>query len=221
MSEIVAWIGSMLALVAAVVLVPGAAAAAEPVALVLAVEGVAEDAPPQAFTEIADGAVVTLAARARLTFLHYRRCEEVTVQGGADRVATLRFAADGFAAEGGRVVERLALRCPQLVQLDPADQTAGLMMRGLDALAVPLEPRFAVVGRRADRVVRVRLWRGDRKLAEIDPATPRFGWPADGIALRNGARYRLELLDADGEAIANLALAPHPDDGGMVLLRVD
>jgi hypothetical protein len=177
-----------------------AVAAAQPrgVALVLEVGG-AITPPLQLHSEIPEGTAVSLAADARLLFLHYETCRAVAVVGG-----TLTVKAEDYALSGGRTESEIRRTCPRRVTVRGSGGVGGITMRALappPALALPVRPSFVVVGARANDFARARISRGGEPVAEVGLEHRSFRWPADARPLEPNAEYELSLLPATGSPV--------------------
>jgi hypothetical protein len=96
-------------------LLPVAALAAEPAALVLDVSGMIE--PEVAlYDEVADGTVLQLGDDAHLTLSHYGICEEVAITGG-----TVSIGLENLDLEGSQVESRTRVQCPDSITMSAAD----------------------------------------------------------------------------------------------------
>lgn len=111
-------IGSILALTLASL---GVALAAEPVALIL---DIPTDNKVQAFDEAVAGQVIQLTGGQRVTFSHYRRCEEVTVASG-----TVVLYEDSYRTSGGRVTGVVKINCAQIGVAATEGVLGGVVMR--------------------------------------------------------------------------------------------
>src|SRR5262245_38695273 len=80
-------------------------------ALVLEKSGTSEP-ELQAYGEIPAGTSVSLGAKARLVFLHYRRCAIVTAIGGKVAIDT-----QAYTVTGGERPQEVSVPCPQRTRL--------------------------------------------------------------------------------------------------------
>lgn len=193
----------------------GPVAVAEPVALVIGLEGGTAAPGIEPFSEIPDGGTFILEPRTRLTFLHYRRCEQVTVESG-----TISFGAAQYRVVGGAIVSSVVRPCPR-GSGGVSGQVGGVVLRGDPALAVSLSPTFVLTGPGAGAVARMRLSAGDTPFADALVTSSVVAWPADRAGLRAGAAFDLELLGAAGQAIQTIRIVPRGGNDRPVLLRVD
>ena len=204
----------------ALVLVASAAAAGSPVALTVDVDG---DTEPvlELFSEIMSGDSFQLADDAKIEFLHYLTCQSIIVEGGK-----VSFSDQNFAVRRGRVVDVKRSKCPQATTLAADGVASGVVMRSGDVkgrLKLGLAPAFVVVGAKADRVVGVRLFKGDRPVFEGPLEGARFRWPEGRAALEKGEDYRVDLVtDGDGEVLSfAVDLAERRGRPALVLVRVE
>ncbi len=204
----------------ALAVVPATAVAASPVALVVAVEGPTEP-PITPYTELTAGAPILLGAGARIAFLHYATCEEITVAGGR-----LSFTSQRFQHSGGKVVDRKRATCPKMVNLGGDGRIGGLLLRSLGAggpLKVSTTPSMVVVGGRAVWVTAIAVMRDDTTVLRLPADGPILRWPADAPPLDGNSDYDMVVSFGFGEedlrftvrAMGNIRASE------MTLIRVD
>ena len=189
----------------------GTAAMADPVALVIDVEGtVSPSILP--FQELEDGQVLELAAGARLVFSHYGACREVEAVGGEVEVTRA-----GFWALGGAVREQ-AVPCPLVVsEVSGAGEIrpAGVVLRSALG-AAPVEIAVLGAGAEAPRArageAEIGTWqRSDAgQFGRVEPADFDEVFEID-LALPG---------DTPGEA-RSVTRRVRPGPGRLIVLRAD
>lgn len=205
---------------ALVLFASAAAAAGSPVALAVEVRGETEPVL-ELFSEIMSGDSFQLADDAKIEFLHYLTCQSIIVEGGK-----VSFSDQNFTVRRGRIVDVKRSKCPQATTLAADGVASGVVMRSGDVkgrLKLGLTPAFVVVGTKADRVVGVRLFKGDRPVFEGPLEGARFRWPEGRAALEKGEDYRIDLvIDGDGEVLSfAVDLAERRGRAALVLVRVE
>ena len=150
--------------------------------------------------------------------VHFHAC---SLQGGK-----VSFSDQNFTVRRGRIVDVKRSKCPQATTLAADGAAGGVVMRSGDVkgrLKLGLTPAFVVVGAKADRVVGVRLFKGDRLIFEGPLEGARFRWPEGRAALEKGEDYRIDLVtDGDGEALSfAVDLAERRGRSALVLVRVE
>lgn len=178
----------------------GQAALAEPVALILELDGDTEPAV-EAFGELAAGDTVRLSDEGTMLFLHYPSCAEVTVKGGR-----LVMSAERYTLQGGRIVGVDRARCPKTVVLSQSGATGGVVIRSGGGKDPKLgsRPEFVLAGLKTDNVAKVRIRRGDQRIADVALQSNNFMWPKSQADLPDGKGYVAELLDSAGTVIQTL-----------------
>jgi hypothetical protein len=187
-----------MAAVWAAVALSGVSRAAEPVALVLELDGAMEP-PVEPFSELAPGETIRLSDGATLAFLHYPSCAEVTVRGGRLVLSEQR-----YTLQGGKIVSVDRARCPKTVVLTENRQVGGVLLRGGGGPSLSTRPEFVIAGQGAGDVARVRVRDGDTVLAEAAVAGKWFEWPEGAAELAAKKGYKAELLDASGAVLKTL-----------------
>ncbi|MGH7319926.1 MAG: hypothetical protein ACRELA_09935 [Candidatus Rokuibacteriota bacterium] len=143
-------------------------------ALVLEARGTTVPAV-QPFTEIPVGAVVSLAAGSKLTFMHYKSCRAVAVAGGE-----IRFEADTYAMTGGTKELDEPRKCPRRVGLKGTGDPGGVILRNVPPpLTLSVRPSFVLVGAQAGDFASIRVLRGSEPVLEVPLASRRFQWPRE------------------------------------------
>src|SRR3984893_2900697 len=125
------------------------ALAVEPVAagIVMKITGqTTPDLPVR--TEIPADTAIKLGPAVELTFLHYRKCQLVTVAGGTLELSDRDFTTDG------RVVSEKPGPCPRIYQV--AGSAGGWVARDLPS-RLPVNPEIIFSGRRAGRIAEAAL----------------------------------------------------------------
>jgi len=206
--------------VAAVAVTVGAASAraASPAALVFAVTGETEPAV-EAFSEIEPGNPIQIGPDTEIEFLHYARCEAVTVRGGR-----LNFTQERFLASGGKILDRKRSKCPKTIAVSGASEVGGVVLRsGKSGNRVPTRPTFVLVGARADDFGTIAVSQGDRTLLNSEVEKRVFHWPESAPDLAKGDPYVVTLRTSDGtfEKRLKVRSTGRSGKGTLTLLRVD
>jgi hypothetical protein len=191
------------------------ALAGEPAALVLDVTG---DTEPAVFpySEIEAGTEVTLADDATLSLIHYGTCKALTLIGGSVRIEANR-----YLIGRSRVEEERAQDCPNEVALAEDGTAAGVLMRGGDALHLPLRPSFVLAGGRADTVERIDILSGAEPVMTLPVKARHVAWPEDAAALKSGSEYGVSIVHSDGSSSEYAFLANARGPRSLVILRLD
>lgn len=198
-----------------VMLACASGAAADPVALVVGIERGSAVPAMLPFSEVRGGVTLALEPQARLTFLHYGRCEQVTVESGA-----VTFGATDYRVVGGAIVSRETRPCPRAGD-GGADEVGGVVLRSGSAVAVPVQPTFVLTGSGAGAVARLRVSDAAGQLAEAPVSSNVATFPVARAGLRPGDAYDLELVGPGGDPLRTIRIAPRAGADGPVLLRVD
>ena len=198
----------------------GAATPPPPVALVIEVTGTVEPAL-EPYSEVADKDNVKLAGGARLTFLHYATCQEVTVSGGR-----ITFTVGTFRVEGGGIANSTRVDCPRSVTIQPDAVAGAVLFRGVGARTVVTfnpRPLFVLVGAKATNFTRIRILRDKKAIFEGKIEGRRFAWPEGEPPLAPGWVYALDLLTAGGGKPRTVAVEVVDQRGRspLTLIRVD
>ena len=208
----------MKALIGFCLLIAPVAAVAEPVALVLEVQGEIEP-PVEPFAELEPGALLTLSPGAAVTLEHYASCEEVTARGG-----TVGVGARGLDLSAASDVARRPVDCPQLVRLSEAHVNAGVVLRSVTsagdagpAQTVGLAPTIIVAGGKPG-IDRMMIERDGREVVTLPVLERQVDWPEGTLFLSDGARYRLTL--SDGLASHTVDVIADGNAPGRVVLRL-
>lgn len=212
--------GSLFATLLVMAPAMGAAPPQPPVALVIEVTGTVEPAL-EPYSEVADKDNVKLTAGAKLTFLHYATCQEVTVSGGR-----ITFTVGTFRVEGGGIANSTRVDCPRSVTIQPDAVAGAVLFRGVGArIVVTLDPRplFVLVGAKATNFTRLRILRDKKTIFEGKIEGRRFAWPEGEPALAPGWVYALDLLTAGGGKPRTVAVEVVDQRGRspLTLIRVD
>ena len=200
--------------------VPGISVADPPVALVVAVDGSTEPAVTP-YSELSAGAPILLGAGAKIAFLHYATCEEVTVGGGR-----LSFTSQRFQHSGGKVLDRKRSTCPKMVSLGGDTRIGGLVLRSGGkggSLKVSTTPSIVVVGARAARATAIAVKRGETTVLRLPLDGRVVRWPDKAPPLVGDTDYEMVVSFAPGEADQAFTVRAmgniRADD--MALVRVD
>lgn len=212
--------GSLFATLLVMAPAVGAAPPQPPVALVIEVTGTVEPAL-EPYSEVADKDNVKLAGGARLTFLHYATCQEVTVSGGR-----ITFTVGTFSVEGGGITHSSRVDCPRSVTIQPDAVAGAVLFRSFRArTVVTLNPRpvFVLVGTKATNFTRIRILRDKKTIFEGKIEGRRFAWPEGEPPLAPGWVYALDLLTAGGGKPRTVAVEVVDQRGRspLTLIRVD
>jgi hypothetical protein len=168
-------------------------------------------------TEIPADTAIKLGPEVELTFLHYRKCQLVTVAGG-----TLELSARDFTTDG-KVESEKPGPCPRVYQL--AGSAGGWVARDLPP-RLPVNPEIIFAGRRADRIAEAAVYVQDqreRPLFRFDLVDRRATEPATAAPLTAEHRYVLSMKMSDQpDPIEHGFVAVAPGTGGsLVVLRID
>jgi len=204
--------GLSAALLSNLLLVTPASADDLPVALVMKVNG--ETTPKlTARTEITAREKITLAPETELTFLHYNKCQVVTVAGGS-----LTLGSDDYATDG-RIERQQKGPCPKVYQV--AGSTGGWVSRDPPRLSV--DPEIIFVGPRADKVADAVLYvkaQPDHPLFHLQFADGGAIKPAGAPLLTANQRYVLRVTTNDrSEPVEQDVVAT--EKGSLVVLRLE
>lgn len=191
-------LNAVLWLVFAMALGAGPARAAEPVALIMELDG---DTDPmvEPFGELAPNDAISLSDGATMLFLHYPSCSEVTVQGGR-----LVMSAERYTLQGGRIVSVDRARCPKTVVLASSGQVGGVIIRGPASAKLGTRPEFIIAGKDVMDIAMVHVRRGEQMIAKVAMQGRNFEWPKELPNLAPAKDYVAELRDADGKVIHTL-----------------
>ena len=167
------------------------AAAQVPAAMVLEVSGTTEPRL-EALTEIEPGSSAVLSPGARLTFVHYKTCRTVSVEGGS-----LRWRLTDFSATGKLLSEQK--RCPRRFTLAAggSSQVSGLMLRGAPRI-MATRPILLLTGPAAGAFNAAEIRLDDKVVANLAMSGQRAALPDGAPALTAGKTYALVLLPKAG-----------------------
>jgi hypothetical protein len=168
-------------------------------------------------TEIPADTVIGLGPTAELTFLHYRKCQLVTVTGGTLELSDRDFTTDG------KVEKEVPGPCPRVYQL--VGSAGGWVARDLPP-RLPVNPEIIFAGRRADRIAEAAVYvqdQRDRPLFRFELVDRRATEPAAAAPLTAEQRYVLRMRMSDQpDPIEHSFVAVAPGTGGsLVVLRID
>ena len=181
---------------------------------------------PQAtpYSEIDAGTVLKLGSGARLVFVDYFRCTQVTVTGGV-----LKFAAKGYEATGSAQKSEVRVPCQREIAASGVGEAATGVMRGaaVQQTRVSERPSFVVVGPHADDYASATISRDGKAVASGPIEGRKFEWPSATPALQPGA-YQVALIPKQNGAISHQISVvvegeknSHPPSNQLVLLRVN
>ena len=198
----------------------GVAGGASPSALILERTGPSTPAV-NPYSEVMAGDTVKLGPAAKLGFIDYFSCTNVTVDGEA----TVKFGGQGFSIEGPAKYAAQRVDCPHEVTLRHAGEASAGVMRGraTEVVALSTRPDFLLVGRGAARIRTIRISRDNTKVWEGEVRSSHFTWPAKADALAGGAIYQMDLLGRPKAAPFRVAFraADAPKRMGPVLIRIE
>jgi hypothetical protein len=194
----------------------------EPAGIVMEISG--ETTPPlSAMSEIPGNVAIQLQPDTTLTFLHYARCELVTVTGG-----TLTLTRAGYHQEG-KIDKEADGPCPHIHSLagEQGHSTVGFLSRGPSAVPLwPANMEIILTGTRADAVTALEIrTKGQPKQPPLPLvlAGLRAREPQGTPSLQSGGHYILRVTLRDRAVPVNtpfIATVPSPT-GALVVLRVD
>lgn len=193
-------------------------ALAAPVALILDRAG--KIAPPvEPYSEVSPGTRLKLERGARIEFLDYNSCTQVTETGGE-----VDFSSSGYVAKGGvKSEERVA--CPQKLTLSRAGEISGNVLRGADSgIELPTRPSLVLAGARRGDFVAIRILKDGIEIMHRPIANSHFNWPSAEKSLEHSSSYELDLVPAHGGALVKRTFQTASDDSQpptIVLLHVD
>ncbi|MEP3112878.1 MAG: hypothetical protein ABJO52_02785 [Nisaea sp.] len=191
--------------------------AAEPVALIVGINGGATEPALQTFSEIQDGAELMLEQGARVTFLHYQRCEEVTVESG---MLTLR--TGSYRIVGGHIVGRTARGCPKTGTLETTREVGGVLFRGDIALQLSPSATLVIIGPGADEIDRARIESSAGELAgTIEVSEGIVDLEALSPRMKVGEEFSLELLKRSGAPALRVSLLSALMRNDFAVIRVE
>lgn len=202
-------------LCAGLVAIAGAAQAAQAVALILDVAGVAnQDVQP--FIELGANDSVDLGGGS-ITLMHYGTCEEVVVEGG-----TLVVTERQYLTRKGKIVSVTRAKCPKKVALEGEARTGGVRLRaGSAGLKLGTEPSFVVIGPGRADIAEVAVLHGGTEVARFKLSGPKVRWPEGTAPLAPGRDYALAFTRKDGNTADPIDFEVREGEQGMVLVEVD
>lgn len=205
------------ALAAAISVLRPSTSSAEPVALIVGINGGVTEPALQTFSEIQDGAEVMLEQGARVTFLHYQRCEEVTVESG---ILTLR--AGTYRIVGGDIVGRTARGCPKTGAPGTSREVGGVLFRGGTALKLSPSATLVITGPGADEIEWARIESPAGELAgTIEVSEGIVDLEALSPRIQVGEEYSLELLKRSGAPALQLTVLSALMRSDLAVIRVE
>lgn len=166
----------------------------------------------KAFSELADGAVVRLGDKERMTLLHYRTCKQFTVTGGQIAVSAL-----AIDAHGGQMAEDQGGACPQEIDFDSP---------GAAPQAIKSSLNCVMVGTGAAAIGGVEVMEGERLVQSIPVQGNRVISAPAAAAFSPGRAYTLVLKGIDGAVrdriMVDVAAGTGGGaNGGTCLIRID
>ena len=195
-------------------LLPVAAIAAEPAALVLDVSGTIQ--PEVAlYDEVVDGTVLQLGNNAHLTLSHYGICEEVAITGG-----TVSIGLENLDLEGSQVESRTRVQCPDSITMSAADlvnMSVTLRSARKTRVMAPT-PDFVIAGKWGRQFDRLDVHGKGGRMATMSVVDGRASWPADAQPLAIGETY-VVVLNGPGaqQHAARIEVTGEPQ--GMTVLK--
>lgn len=195
------------------------AQATEAVALVLEISGIATPTVA-AYGELRAGQKVSLAADARLRFVHYKSCRMVRVRGGE-----VTFLPSGHLFRDGETESDEIRTCPKRLAGGAKSGTAGgLVMRGggPNTLQLPAQPALMIVGARTSSFSRVYLQGAAGPRIALERVGSEPLWRYAGPLLPAGS-YALVAAARDGTTLVNetVAVTGESRSPEIAILRVD
>lgn len=218
------WIAGVLRLIIVAAISFGlastAAQAAKPAALALDVSG---PTTPQIepFTELEPKSPIELGPDSTIEFLHYHRCETITVKGGR-----LNFTSQRYLHKGGKVISVKRAECAKEVALTGASAIGGIVVRGGSGkknVKGTTRPSFVLVGANADSYAFIRISEKDKTVLDAKLHGRTFFYPDSAPILRKGTFYNVTLTPAGSGKPRTFkleALRP-PAKDTLTLIRVD
>ena len=214
--------GSSLLAVAALIVtavaspIPVSANAAEPVALIVEINGEAKPSL-SAFSEVSDGAELALEPGSRVTFLHYQRCEEVTVESG---LLTMR--AGTYRIVGGDIVRRTARGCPKTSKASSSREIGGVLFRGDNVLQLSPSATLVIIGPGSSDISQARIeGRSGHVLGSVDVSRGVIDMKAFPSWVREGEEYHLELLRRSGAPALRIAIVAALMHSDLAVIRAE
>jgi hypothetical protein len=96
------------------------------------------------YSEIPAAATITLSTGAKIVFLYYRSCMQVTVLGGQ-----IQFRPNGYSVING-IQSHERVPCPRALDVKVAGEVSGINLRGADQNpTISPTPSFVLVGKRS------------------------------------------------------------------------
>ena len=205
----------MLATIAALSLVSASALAASSAALITSINGAT--GAPSAFTEIQPGTTIKLGATGQIKFVHYQKCNEVSITGG-----NLTVNMGNYKLNGGKVTSETAQPCPQQVRMAQSTVVAGgLMMRGVSkSVEISDRPSLVIVGSNASNISMVGVYDNDKLVAELPVTNNQVVWDSSK-GLTPGANYRLSLKDKAKQVMEVAVRVVDSNKVGVVIVRME
>jgi hypothetical protein len=200
-------------------LVSTVAHAAKPAALALDVSG---PTTPQIepFTELDPKSPIELGPESTIEFLHYQRCETITVQGGR-----LNFTSQRYLHKGGKVVSVKRAECAKEVALTGASAIGGIVLRsaGKKGVRGTTRPSFVLVGKNADGYVSIRISENGKPILESKLHGRTFFYPDSAPILEKGKFYTVTVTPAGSgkPKTFKLQASRAPAKDTLTLIRVD
>jgi hypothetical protein len=195
-------------------LLPVAALAAEPVALVLDVSGAIQ--PEVAlYDEVDDGTVLTLGDDAHLTLSHYGICEEVAITGG-----TVSIGSQNLDLEGSQVESRTRVQCPDTITMSAADlvnMSVTLRSARKTRVMAPT-PDFVIAGKWGRQFDRLDVHGKNGRMATMSVVGGHAAWPSDAQPLAIGETY-VVVLNGPGAQQHAARIEVTADPQGMTVLK--
>lgn len=191
--------------------------AEEPVALVVSIDRLSEPVTVTPFTELRNGDIVELEGNTRMVFVHYQRCEEVTVESGE-----LQIRSGSYRLVGGRIVSRNARGCPETGVSRTTHGVGGVVFRGPDGPTVSSKGRLILTGHGAVEVAEARVHVPDRQSrVSLDASDGTVDLRQLKYPVRAGDRLDLQLVGSSGQSVADYVVSIGRDTDRFAILRVD
>lgn len=192
------------------------ASAAEPVALIVEINGEAKPSL-SAFSEVSDGAELVLEPGSRVTFLHYQRCEEVTVESG---LLTMR--AGTYRIVGGDIVRRTARGCPKTSKASSSKEIGGVLFRGDNVLQLSPSATLIIIGPGSGDIAQARIeGRSGRVSGNVAVSRGVIDMKAFPSWVQAGEEYQLELLRRSGAPALRIAIVAASIHNDLAVIRAE
>lgn len=202
--------------VAPLLLMPGNAAAREPVALILDVSDLALNVV-EPFSEVYSGDAIHIPAGETLEFTHYSSCANVIVQGG-----TVTFTERFYLHKHGNVLQDRKGKCPKSFKLTSPGNTGGVILRSSGAPILSPRPTFLLSASTISDFGWLKVLQDGNPIIGEPLGATKFDWPAQAPSLKDGVKYTLQLIPrrtGTPKIIEAIAKANQRDDPILLVIR--